>query len=111
MTIEKIHKLGLGYETQKAFLHKKNTNFAATDNIQISDAARKRAEEVKLQADVEFYTKLTVSQPEKDDKIQKLNGIKDKIKQGFYDNPSPEVLEKVANNLVNVLLGDKLQGM
>lgn len=107
MTIERINKLGLGYEARKSIMHKKNANFATTDNIQISEAARMRAQEVKLQAEVEFYTKLTVTQPERADKIQKLDGIKEKIQQGFYDNPSPEVLEKVANNLVNVLFSDR----
>ncbi|MEM7182508.1 MAG: flagellar biosynthesis anti-sigma factor FlgM [Spirochaetota bacterium] len=109
MTIEKINKLGLGYESQKTVTHKKNINFATTDNIQISEAARKRAEEVKLQADVEFYTKLTVSQPEREEKVHKLTSVKEKLKQGFYDNPSPEVLEKVAHNLVNVLMADRQQ--
>lgn len=107
MTIEKIHKLGLGYESQKTVTHKKNLNFAASDNIQISDAARKKAEEVRLQADVELYTRLTVSQRDSVEKLQKLNDIKEKLTQGFYDNPSPEVLGKVAQNLVNVLLGDQ----
>ncbi|MCB1155970.1 MAG: flagellar biosynthesis anti-sigma factor FlgM [Leptospiraceae bacterium] len=104
MAIERINNIGYGY-TQKPTALKKQVNQSAADNIQISEAARERAEEVKLQNEIEFFTKITVSRPEDSDRVQKLKEVKEKLKNGYYDNPGPEMIDRVAEKMVGVFFG------
>jgi len=105
MAIERINNIGYGFDTQKPAALRKQVNQSAADNIQISDLARERAEEVKLQNDVKLFTQITVSRPEDTDRIQKLNDVKAKLKNGYYDNPTPEMIDKVADKMVAVFFG------
>ena len=38
--------------------------------------------------------------------VEKLNDIKSKLASGFYDNLSPEIIEKAADKIADSLLGN-----
>jgi anti-sigma28 factor (negative regulator of flagellin synthesis) len=101
MSIERINNLNNQYNVGKTATTKKNSYTASNDNIQISDVAKEKAKEIKLQADIKFFTKMTVSSPTDSSRAERLNEIKAKLADGVYDNPSKEVLEKVAGNLLD----------
>jgi len=104
MTIEKINNLSHSFESKKTATIRKNNISIPTDNIQISDVARKKAEEIKLQEDVKFFTNFTINRPEDSQKIQRLAEIKLKMKNGDYDNPSAEMLDKIADRLTSIFI-------
>ena len=101
MSIERINNLNNQYNIGKTATTKKSSHPSSNDNIQISDVAKEKAKEVKLQADVKFFTEMTVSSPTDSSRSERLNEIKAKLISGYYDNPSKEVLEKVAGNLLD----------
>ncbi|MCE9501391.1 MAG: flagellar biosynthesis anti-sigma factor FlgM [Leptospira sp.] len=105
MTIDKIGGLGPQYEPRKSNPVKKSEPTEAKDNIFISDVARQKATEVKLQAEIKGIVGNLKSGGDDQERIEKLKEVKAKLKNGDYDNLSQEVLNKIADNISETLLG------
>lgn len=105
MAIEKINNINHLYDAKKSASTRKSAYNSGGDNIHISDVAKEKAKEIKLQSDIKYYTNVAISQPEDTAKVERLKEIKAKLKSGYYDNLSSEVLDKVADNLIGVFFG------
>lgn len=95
MMIDKIKGLGSNFEPKKTQAIKKTAE-TVTDNVQISDAA-------KIKADIKSITSQALSLPDKD--ANRIEEVKAKLKSGFYDNLSQEMLETTAENIAESFLG------
>ncbi|HMV43059.1 MAG TPA: flagellar biosynthesis anti-sigma factor FlgM [Leptospiraceae bacterium] len=97
MFIDKIKNIGSAFEPKKSASVKKSSEILPSDNVQISDAA-------KLKADIKAITTHTLSLPNSLD-IDKINDIKAKLANGYYDNPNAELIEKTADKIADSFLG------
>ncbi len=100
MLIDKIKNIGQNLTTQKTSPSKSIGMEVGKDNIEISDAARQKAVEVKMQADVQTITKQTLSLPADPERQAKIQAIKEKLQRGDYDNLSHETLSATADRLL-----------
>lgn len=107
MNIDKISNLSSNYESKKVNSTKKEDFFTKRDNLSISEAARQKSEEVKFHSEVQSVSKMVISQVEDPYRLDKIHLIKQKVKRGEYDNITPEMVDKISSNLMNVLLNDK----
>ena len=98
MFIDKIKNIGSAFEPKKSAPVKKSSELLSNDNVQISDTA-------KLKADIKSITSHALSLPSSMD-VEKLNDIKSKLASGFYDNLSPEIIEKAADKIADSFLGN-----
>src|SRR6185295_13065786 len=97
MFIDKIKNIGSPIEPKKAAPVKKNSEILSNDNVQISDAA-------KLKADIKSMTAHAIYLPNSMD-VDKLNDIKSKLASGYYDNLGAEIIEKTAEKIADSFLG------
>ncbi|MCB1177586.1 MAG: flagellar biosynthesis anti-sigma factor FlgM [Leptospiraceae bacterium] len=105
MLIDKINRFGQNLDTKKTSQSKSSNAKLAKDNIEISDVARQKAEEAKFNADVESITKQTLSLPVDKARQAKINEIKEKLANGYYDNPSAEMLNAAADRFLSDIFG------
>lgn len=97
MFIDKIKNIGSAFEPKKSASVKKSSEILPSDNVQISEAA-------KLKADIKSITMHTLSLPNTLD-VDKINDIKAKLASGYYDNLSSELLDKTAEKIADSFLG------
>ncbi len=108
MNIDKIGRVGgFGYETKKAAVPAKTETTGPVDTISISDAAKKIASEAKLQAEVKQIAKQIVSMPPEEDRTEKIKAVKERLKNGEYDNLSTEMLDKISDQIASTFLGQQ----
>ncbi|PJZ70332.1 hypothetical protein CH373_11990 [Leptospira perolatii] len=106
MTIDKIGGISGGsYEPRKPSSVRKSDSKESFDNISISDTAKQKASEAKLQAEVQTIAQKIVSSPVEPERSAKLKEVKEKLKNGEYDNLSPEILQAVADRIAESFLG------
>ncbi|MDX1960430.1 MAG: flagellar biosynthesis anti-sigma factor FlgM [Leptospiraceae bacterium] len=103
MMIDKIKSIAQGLETRKTSLSKQALP-AVNDNVQISEAAKLKFSESKLQAMITSTTNLVLSMPEDGERVQKVLDIKNKIQSGTYDFQSASVLDSTAENFLSISL-------
>lgn len=104
--IDKIKGLGSSYEPKKTTPSRKTeVSGLSGDNIEISETAKLRANELKMQSDVKSITQSTLSQTEDVERLDKIREIKSKIKNGTFDDYSSEVINKTADNLLKAFFG------
>lgn len=105
MNVDKVGGIGnSGYEPKKNAPVQKQAASGSYDNISISDTAKQRVTEAKIQAEVQNIAKKIVQSGPDSERSEKIKEIKAKLKNGEYDNLSPEVLDKIADNMTNVFL-------
>ncbi|WP_061209437.1 flagellar biosynthesis anti-sigma factor FlgM [Leptospira borgpetersenii] len=106
MTIDKIGGIGgSGYEPKRTTPVKKAESKETFDNVSISDTAKQKASEARLQAEVQTITRKILSTPNDSDRSVKLKEIKEKLKNGDYDNLSSDVLNTIADRISETMLG------
>lgn len=106
MNIDRIGRIGgSGYEPKKSTPVQKNETSLGQDSVTISETAKQLSFEAKLRQEVSTISKQIVSEPESQDRSAKLKEIKDKLKNGEYDELSPEVLERVYERITEAFLG------
>ena len=106
MTINKVGSVGgSGYEPQKKQIQNIKETSGKSDNITISDAAKIKAGEIKLQTEVQNITKKILQSGQDAERTEKLKEIKAKLKNGDYDNLTPEMTEAISDKLTDVFLG------
>jgi hypothetical protein len=108
MNIDKIGRVGgFGYETKKPSVPAKAETTGPVDTITISDAAKKIASEAKLQSEVKQIAKQIVSMPPDEDRSEKIKAVKERLKNGDYDNLSTEMLDKISDQIASTFLGQQ----
>lgn len=100
MMIDKIKSVSQTSVTNKVNSTKSLGNSLNQDSIRISKEAIEKSSELQLEADVKAITHKTLSLPEEENRKQRLQEIKQKLANGFYDNPSPEMLSATADQLL-----------
>lgn len=106
MNVDKVSGIGnSGYEPKKSTPVQKQEIPGSYDNITISDAAKIKANESKIQAEVQAIAKKIIHSGEEIERTEKIKEIKSKLKNGDYDNISPEMLDKMAEKLTDIFLG------
>ncbi|EQA36911.1 hypothetical protein LEP1GSC050_0842 [Leptospira broomii serovar Hurstbridge str. 5399] len=106
MTIDKVGGISGGsYEPRKPTPVRKNEAKESFDNISISDTAKQKASEARLQAEVQTISQKIVSSPVDSERSAKLKEVKEKLKNGEYDTLSPEILNAVADRIAESFLG------
>lgn len=106
MNVDKIGRIGSGgYEPRKTPPPVKNETTLGSDTVTISEQAQKLSMQAKLSQEVSAITKQILQEPESQERVEKLKEIKEKLKNGEYDNLSPEVLSKVSDRILDVFLG------
>lgn len=106
MNIDKVGRVGgYGYEPKKTNSTPKSENQTPVDTISISDAAKKIASEAKLQAEVKQIAKQIVAAPPEEDRSEKIKAVKERLKNGEYDNLSKEVLDRISDQIASSFLG------
>ncbi|EMJ98452.1 flagellar biosynthesis anti-sigma factor FlgM [Leptospira sp. WS58.C1] len=106
MTIDKIGGIGGGsYEPRKSTPVRKTESKESFDNISISDTAKQKASEARIQAEVQTIAQKIVASPVDSERSNKLKEVKEKLKNGDYDNLSPEILNAVADRIAESFLG------
>jgi anti-sigma28 factor (negative regulator of flagellin synthesis) len=106
MNIDRIGRIGgSGYEPKKASGVSKSESGLGSDSITISDAAKQLSMEAKVRQEVTTLVKQIVAEPEAQERSDKLKEIKEKLKNGEYDNLSEEVLNQVSDRITEVFLG------
>ena len=105
MTIERIGGIGPNFEPKRTTPLKKSEAVEPKDNVSISDAARQRVIEAKLQAEIKTISKQIGSKEEDSERLDKIKEVKTRLKNGEYENLSPDMLNKIAGNIVDALLG------
>ncbi|MCB1192783.1 MAG: flagellar biosynthesis anti-sigma factor FlgM [Leptospiraceae bacterium] len=100
--IQKISKLFAGnYNNSKQNVAFKKDKQSETDNIFISDVAKQLSE-------VHNITKLTMDRINGGElKAEKLKIVKAKLENNEYDDLSPEILNKIADNITKVFFGNE----
>ncbi|MBP9161767.1 MAG: flagellar biosynthesis anti-sigma factor FlgM [Leptospiraceae bacterium] len=98
MFIDKVKNIGSAFEPKKSAPVKKSSELLSNDNVHISDAA-------KLKADIKAITSHTLSLQSSMD-VSRLNDIKSKLADGYYDNLGAEVIEKTAEKIADSFLGN-----
>lgn len=98
--INKIKGLSQSLETKINSPSKAVGEKSENDKIHISEEAKLKATELKLQADVQEITKKVLSLPTESDRAQKIKEVKEKLARGEYDNPTLEVLNGAADRLL-----------
>jgi hypothetical protein len=101
--IDKIKGLGSNFESKKVNSTQKTTSKVGSDNIEISEAAKLKSSELKFQAEVKSIA-IQVLASESLTGPAKIQEIRDKLKSGFYDNLSEEVLHATADRLLETLV-------
>ncbi|GBF49590.1 hypothetical protein LPTSP4_11060 [Leptospira ryugenii] len=108
MNIDKVGRVGgFGYESKKTNTPAKTESTGPVDTISISDAAKKIASEAKLQSEVKQIAKQIVSMPPEEDRTEKIKAVKERLKNGEYDNLSTEMLDKISDQIANTFLGQQ----
>ncbi|EKJ85505.1 flagellar biosynthesis anti-sigma factor FlgM [Leptospira meyeri] len=108
MNVDKVGRVGgYGYEPKKTQGPKETETQAPVDTISISDAAKKIASEAKLQAEVKQIAKQIVQAPPEEDRTEKIKAIKERLKNGDYDNLSTEMLDKISDQIASTFLGQQ----
>lgn len=97
MLIDKIKNIGSAVEVKKSVPIKKNQEILSNDNIQISETA-------KFKADIKAITAHALSLPNSMD-VDKLNEIKSKLANGYYDNLGSDVVDNIADKIADSFLG------
>ncbi|TGN11906.1 flagellar biosynthesis anti-sigma factor FlgM [Leptospira ilyithenensis] len=106
MNVDKIGRVGgYGYEPKKTASTSKTESNGPVDTISISDAAKKLATEAKLQSEVKQIAKQIVSAPPEEDRTEKIKAVKDRLKNGDYDNLSNNMLDKISDQIASTFLG------
>lgn len=106
MNIDRIGRIGgAGYEPKKTSHVAKNETSLGQDTVSISETAKQLSIQAKLSQEVAGITKQIVAEPESQDRADKLKEVKNKLKNGDYDNLSPEMLDKVSERITEVFLG------
>lgn len=107
MIINKVKSLTQGLETKKTSALKNTEGQVQNDKVYISQEAKSKVDSLKLQADVQEITKKTLSLSTDFDRSLKLKEIKEKLSRGEYDNPSLEMLNATADQLLMTLFDIK----
>ncbi|TGN20134.1 flagellar biosynthesis anti-sigma factor FlgM [Leptospira idonii] len=108
MNVDKVGRIGgFGYEPKKTTAASKSETTGPVDTISISDAAKKIASEAKLQSEVKQIAKQIVSAPPEEDRTEKLKNVKERLKNGDYDNLSNEMLDKISDQIASTFLGQQ----
>lgn len=108
MNIDKIGRVGgYGYEPKKTTNPPVSETQGPVDTISISDAAKKIASEAKLQSEVKQIAKQIVQAPPEEDRAEKIKAVKERLKNGDYDNLSSEMLDKISDQVATSFLGQQ----
>ncbi|WCL48571.1 flagellar biosynthesis anti-sigma factor FlgM [Leptospira sp. GIMC2001] len=106
MNIDRIGRVGgSGYEPKKASTTPKSETSLGQDSVTISDAAKQLSMEAKVRQEVTTIAKQILNEPETQEKTDKIKAVKEKLKNGEYDELSPEVLNKISERITEVFLG------
>ncbi len=106
MNIDKVGRVGgYGYEPKKSNVTPKTESAGPVDTINISDAAKKVALEAKLQSEIKTIAKQIVVAPPEEDRLEKIKAVKERLKNGEYDNLSNEMLDKISEQITSSFLG------
>jgi anti-sigma28 factor (negative regulator of flagellin synthesis) len=100
MMIDKIKSIAQSLDTRKSSLSKQ-TNTLVNDNIQISDAAKLKSSEAKIEAMIRSTASFILSQPEDKERAEKILDLRSKIRNGSYDFQSNEILRSTAENFLS----------
>jgi anti-sigma28 factor (negative regulator of flagellin synthesis) len=100
MHIDRIKSFGQGLETKKASPVKNTFDNQKNDNIQISDSAKLKAVELKLETDIQNIAKSTLSMPDAKERIDRVQQIKQQIQNKEYDFHSNEKLSGSAESFL-----------
>ncbi len=92
MLIDKIKGIGSVLNSNKSAPIKSSNSVHSNDNIEISKDAILKAELSNLK---------TLALSSESINFSKLEEIKSKLQNGFYDNLSEDVLKKTADKMVN----------
>ena len=97
--IDKIGNINKIYQQQKNEPLKKAAKPGlGSDSVSISPEAHKAAE-------IAGHVK-TVKTSVDDARVEKIKDVKEKLKNGDYDNLTPEMLDKIADRIAPALLGN-----
>lgn len=106
MNIDRIGRIsGGGYEPKKTTNAPKSQTSLGSDSVTISDTAKQMSLQAKLSQEVANISKQIIAEPESQERAEKLKEVKNKLKNGDYDNLSPEVLDKLSERITEVFLG------
>jgi DNA repair ATPase RecN len=106
MNIDRIGRVGgSGYEPKKSSQIQKNDSSLGQDSVTISETAKQMSFEAKLRQEITTISKQIVSDPENQERSDKLKEVKEKLKKGEYDNINSDVLDQVAERITEVFLG------
>jgi len=106
MNIDKIGRIsGSGYEPKKTTSSVKPETSLGSDSVTISDTARQLSLQAKLSQEVSAITRQILSEPENQERADRIKEIKTKLKNGEYENLSPEVLDAISERITEVFLG------
>jgi anti-sigma28 factor (negative regulator of flagellin synthesis) len=106
MNIDRIGRVGgSGYEPKKTPNIQKQESGIQQDSVTISETAKQLSLEAKVRQEVTTIAKQVVNQPETQERADKLKEIKEKLKNGDYDELSPEILNTVSERISEVFLG------
>jgi len=106
MNIDKVGRIGgYGYEPKKPGNVSKTEVSGPVDTIHISDAAKKMAEEAKLHAEVKQIAKQIIVLPPEEDRAEKIKAVKERLRNGEYDNLSSEMLDRISDQIAANFLG------
>ncbi|MCC6275524.1 MAG: flagellar biosynthesis anti-sigma factor FlgM [Leptospiraceae bacterium] len=105
MTIDRIGGPRQNFEPKRTTPLKKSEAVELKDNVSISDAARQRVMEAKLQTEIKSISRQIGSKEEDSERLEKIKEVKTRLKNGEYDNLTPEMLNKIAGNITESLLG------
>jgi anti-sigma28 factor (negative regulator of flagellin synthesis) len=100
MLIDKIKGLGQSLDTKRTSQLKSITSRTENDKIQISEEAKQKATELKLEADIKSIAEKAISLPTDSARTAKLKEIKEKLARGEYDNPTSEMLSGAADQIL-----------
>lgn len=106
MNIDRVGRIGgSGYEPKKTQSVQKQDTGLQQDSITISDTAKQLSLEAKVRQEVITISKQIVNQPETQERADKLKEVKERLKNGEYEELSPEVLNKISERISEVFLG------
>ncbi|MCC5813672.1 MAG: flagellar biosynthesis anti-sigma factor FlgM [Leptospira sp.] len=106
MNIDRVGRIGgAGYEPKKTTNVVKNETSLGSDSVTISDTAKQMSLQARLSQEVANISKQIIAEPESQERSEKLKEVKNKLKNGDYDNLSPEVLDKLSERITEVFLG------
>lgn len=106
MNIDRIGRIGgSGYEPKKTPNVSKNESKLGQDSVTISETAKQLSIQAKLTQEVASISKQIIAEPDTQERSDKIKEAKNKMKNGDYENLSPDMLDKISDRITEVFLG------